>query len=136
MTEPFRIDDFACSCGDEKDAERAADREWVLEWLSRPVGDKPLRDWREWHEQHLLTSIIVTMASKWNAFIEQIPWDPGGWGAIKAETGNSEYVLEQVSSYVQCDFVEDGFVLTFRRWAEHFGDRSNWKPEDEDSDGE
>jgi len=116
-----KLDDFACSCGDEKRLECAEIKQWAMDFLSHPnyrVTDADFVD-----------QAIVYLNDSYQAQIVGIPSDQ--WFAIITQSEGDP--LTNIRTYIQCDHVEDGIAFTLKAFYDHFG-KNRILPEDDEDD--
>ena len=117
---------FACSCGDEAKAECAEVMDWALGYLSQPKY--PVT------RENLLTQVVYQLAGWYEASIDSIPCDPGGWCAVEASTWTPKGGDPEFRTAIQCDRVENGIAYTLRAFYEKYGERRVIEGEDDDAD--
>lgn len=112
---------FACSCGAEGKARMAALHERVNELFFKGKVE----------QRHYLTSMLYALAG-FEAWIEGVPLDPGGWGAIRVEGGSK---ADPLNAYVQFDIFEDGIAEILLAYHDKYGPYLE-RPDDEDDEEE
>lgn len=116
---------FACNCGPEAEKKMEELHEWVAETFYKTNGPPA--------PEHYATALLYVMAGSYGAWIEGIPLDPGGWGAVevKAEDEPNRNPPDGVSLYVQFDRLEDGIALSIKALHDKYGKSRPWVEEDE-----
>ena len=71
------------------------------------------------------TSMLYALAGDYSAWIEEVPLDPGGWGAICTEAKADADLTpsEGLRAFIQFDRFEDGLALTLRTMFKAYGPR-------------
>lgn len=121
ITTGIELRGFACQCGEVNKKKMTDLREWALTSLGMT---KP---------EFLLSRIVSELLIRFGAAISDIPCDPGGWAAIKTSVVYPDYVITpNVTSWVECDRIEDGIVLTYKLYTEQFPEGNmNWNDDDD-----
>jgi hypothetical protein len=119
----IKLNDFACSCGDDNKHECAEVRQWALEFLSS--------DNYRVTEAALIDGIVYYLSGYYRAQIVGIPNDPGGWSAVEAQSQDEGEDNKGIETFIQCDQILDGFAFTLKAFHDHYGPKRPYK---EDSD--
>ena len=129
----WNISDFACSCGAEGKERMSTLFEWTKKY-HYGHDDRMLADEWEKHQDFFLTGLLYDL-TEFNIWLDSVPLDPGGWGAIIAATG--EKVKKPLSLFIQFDRFEDGLMLLLKRVVEFYDNKEDSQiPEGDDTDGE
>lgn len=114
MTEGTTFSGFACQCGDEARAEMDGLRALAYERDQVSVHPTHPNDW-------FVTGALYALAGSYWVWIDGVPLDPGGWGAIVLETGDED--KDPFRLDIQFDLFEDGLALAldacFKKWGTH-----------------
>lgn len=94
------INDFACRCNNQSEAECDEDIKWALEQL-KCTSDK------------LVSNIIFRLSADYDVDVVEIITDQ--WSLIRCHNN-------ELSADVQCDMIEDGLACTLRCFVEYFKD--------------
>lgn len=138
----IKIDDhdFMCSCGAfEKDAEGNAIRDengelipiaeseqqqrcrLVMEEVLRIANEgRPEGSRHETTRENLLSFVVYALEWRYSAYISGIHCDQ--WAAVSSQTYAFGEEKPEVSTYIQCDKVEDGVAATFLYYYQRFGE--------------
>lgn len=109
MTEPRELRDFACRCGEERTKQMAELRQDVMRRLE--ISE----------ESQLVTGVVFSL--HWDFHVEITGIHTDQWSVITTKKYD-----ETVITRVECDWIEDGFALTWKRYAD-------LKEEDDRRDG-
>lgn len=102
---------FACSCGEKNKAACAETHAKIAEifWKGRASEEDA---------SFYVTKLLYILAGNYRAWIEGVPLDPGGWGAVTVKGGPKDDPLE---TYVQFDRFEDGLAETVLAFHAKYG---------------
>lgn len=119
-----KVSGFACRCGE--DGKRAMAE--LHDWVAKEVLQGPPKP------ENYVTTLLYELAAPYSAWIEGVPLDPGGWGAIVTEAIDDKALAppEGLHVYMQFDRFEDGLALTLKKMFEEYGPRRTYEEEDDD----
>lgn len=105
---------FACLHGEENMKQLELLHAWVHLTYMRP----------EIKESDYVTSMLYVLATNYQAWIEGVPLDPGGWGAIITKAVKSDYWLgTPLDVDMQFDRFEDGLAATLWAMYQKYGEQ-------------